>query len=118
MDTLIINTFVAVIIAISSYFIKYKKKYHWLAGYSDYTEGKSDEKTKQYISLIANHLFLFSFLTFVFSFFNYIFKVDTLMPTDVLKDFAGGLILILSLIITIFAFVTAVFFKTNRTNTV
>lgn len=101
MEIILINTFIAIIIAIFPYLVKYRKKYHLIAGYSDFEDFSENQilknNFKKKANLICNCTFLFCILIIVLSILNYIFGVDEYLSNKLLKSFLGGIIIILSL---------------------
>ena len=61
METLLINTILAVLIGVIPYLVKYKKKYNLISGNTDYKEGNVTETDaiKQKANLLSNYIFLF-----------------------------------------------------------
>ncbi|HTO35089.1 MAG TPA: hypothetical protein VLZ72_02540 [Flavobacterium sp.] len=100
MFTLVVLSFLAVIFSVVAYFIKYKKKYNLIAGYTNFDKNNI-EKIRPKASIIADCTFLFSFLLIVFSIINLFtdwFKIIT-------PDLDGMFILFVSLILTLFFYI-------------
>lgn len=100
MFTLVVLSFLSVILSVIAYLIKYKKKYNLIAGYTNF-EKNNFEKISTKANLIADCTFLFSFLLIVFSIINLFsdwFKIIT-------PDLDGMIILFFSFILTVFFYI-------------
>ncbi|ATA91023.1 hypothetical protein CGC56_01860 [Capnocytophaga canimorsus] len=102
MQNLIINIIVGGALLALSCFVKYKKAYHLIAGYTDYKHRSGNTRK---MDLIINFVCFFSILIIFISVANYVFKIDKKILNDYFIPFSGGLIIIISLIISLLLYV-------------
>lgn len=97
MDTLILNLFISAIVFIFPYLIKFRKKYHLIAGFSDLkNKGEEiDSSLKKTAIQISNSAFLFCALIVLLSILNYMFSWEEYLNST-FRDFMGGIIIVCS----------------------
>ena len=106
METLLINTIIAVLIGIIPYLVKYKKKYNLISGNTDYKEGNVTETDaiKQKANLLSNYIFLFcGLLIFLPTLLLFIPFESTELKLH--KDLLGLYIIVLSALLSGIAYV-------------
>lgn len=109
MFTHIFLLFVSTIFLVIAYFIKYKKRYHLIAGYTDHHKNDK-EKVKFKANLIADSAFFFALLLIVFSILY--FYVDWFKST--IEGLDGMFIILVSLLFTVVFYVMLYFLKISR----
>ena len=112
METLIINTIIAILIGIVPYLVKYKKKYNLIAGYTDYKKNDFPENDaiKEKATLVSNYIFLFCGLIIFFSILN-LFILFDINESKIHNDLKGFYIIIISAIISMIAYVINKYLK-------
>ena len=115
MGTLIINTLLAILIAIIPYLVKYKKKYGLIAGYSDYRKNDfaKNKTLKENANLISNYLFLFCGLIILLSILNLFIPIE-ITKSKINNDLKGFYIIILSALIAGIAYLVHKYVKNTR----